>query len=127
MAEIINMNRVVGETLKQRYLDSIDPDKKLDYKAKAKQYLEEAIKGIQDNIDNKRVPIYKISSGETTSGIITKNNSTVELFQDFAFNIICKDIADEMGLVVDITMEVTRIDAATCQPIPDMVMIVTFK
>lgn len=117
----------VGEKLKQRFLDSIDPDKKLDYKAKAKQYLEDAIKNIQDNIDNKKIPIYKVSSDEANSGIITKDNPTFELFQDFTFGIICREMADEMDLVVDITMEVTRIDTVTRQPIPSMVMIVTFK
>lgn len=123
------MDRVptVGEKLRNRYLDSLNPDKKLEYKAKAKQFLENAVKDIQDNIDNNKPPVSTISSGKTQSGIVTTDNSLVELFQDFAFNVICSDMADEMGLKITFEIQPRVNPADPSKPILDIIMMTTFK
>ena len=119
--------KTVGKELKKRYLNSLDPDKKLDYSAKAKQYLENAIRDIQDNIDKGKAPIAIISSGKTKSNIIVTDNSMAELFQDFAFNVICNDMANSMGLRIGFEGQAMADPSNPTQPIVNIVMTVTFK
>ena len=117
----------VGDELKKRYLESLDPDKKLDYKAKAKQYFDNAVKEIQNNIDNGKAPVYIASSDKTSRGIIATDDSMVELFQDFAFNLICRDMAEEYGLVVDFSVQPVIRPHNPSEPVINMAMVITLK
>lgn len=120
-------NLKIGEQLKQEYLNSLSDEEVSRVRSKVKDMLNSAVEEIRQNIKDKKEPVAITSSMKSQLGIESKNIELEKLFQSFSFRIISREMADDMGLSINIEANVKFDPISPDHPAIEFVCIITFK